>query len=139
MIAQTENREVLEIICSKEDVLVAHYRVSGMNFIPGGYAVPVAVRDAGAEAKNQLIANAPTDTDTQPSSPNVDIEFGEDEQDEDEPSTLPEDVIHGNPDQCAMPPPQLQTPSASNHANLTLRKSYSLHVNIRDLPSEELI
>ena len=54
----------------------------------------------------------------------------------DEPSTPPEDV---NPDQQAIPSPQLQIPSVLNPANLTLRKSKSLKVNIRDPPSEELI
>ena len=34
-----------------------------MNFIPGGYAVPTAVRDARAEAQSQLIASAPAETD----------------------------------------------------------------------------
>ena len=54
----------------------------------------------------------------------------------DKPSTPLEDV---NPDQRAMSPPQLQTPSALNPANLTLQKSKSLQVNIQDPPSEELI
>ena len=117
-------------------MLAAHHRVSGMNFIPGGYAVLVAVRDARAEAESQLIASARAETDTQPPSPNVDIDFGEDEQDVDEPSIPPEDV---NPDQQAMPPPQLKIPSASNPGNLTLWKSKSLQVNIQDPPSKELI
>ena len=43
LIWQVENREVLEIICNEEDVLATHHRVSGMNFILGGYVVPVAV------------------------------------------------------------------------------------------------
>ena len=72
----------------------------------------------------------------QPPSPNANIDFGEDKEDVDEPSTPPEDV---NPDQQAMPPPQLQTPSTSNPANLTLWKSKSLQINIQDPPSEELI
>ena len=75
-----------------------------MNFIPGGYAVLVAVEDARVEAKSQLIASALAETDTQLPSPNADIDFSEDEQDVDEPSTTPKDV---NPDQQAMPPPQL--------------------------------
>ena len=63
------------------------------------------------------------ETNTQPPSPNADIDFEEDEQDVDEPSTPPEDV---NPDQQAMPPPQLQILFTSNPANLTLQKSKSL-------------
>ena len=43
LISQAENREVLEIVLSKEDVHAAHHRVSGMNFIPGGYVVPPSV------------------------------------------------------------------------------------------------
>ena len=77
-------------------MLATHHRVSRMNFISGGYAVPVAVRDARAEAESQLIASTLAETDTEPPSPNVDIDFGEDEQNVDEPSTPPEDV---NPDQ----------------------------------------
>ena len=43
LILQAENREVLEIVHSEEDVHSAHHRVSGMNFIPGGYVVSAAV------------------------------------------------------------------------------------------------
>ena len=73
-------------------MLAAHHRVSGMNFIPGGYAVSVVVRDAHAEVESQLIASAPTETDTQLPSSNANIDFWEDEQDVDEPSIPPEDV-----------------------------------------------
>ena len=117
-------------------MLAAHHRVSGMNFIPSGYVIPAAVRDARAEAKSQFIASTLAEMDTQPPSPNVDIDFREDEQDVDDSSTPLEDV---NPDQQAMPLPQLQTPSALNPGNLTLRKSKSLQVNIQDPPSKELI
>ena len=96
-------------------MLAAHHRVSGMNFIPGGYAVPAAIREARAEAKSQLIVSAPAETDTQPSSPVADIDLRKDNNDEDEPSTPRADV---NPDQLAMPAPQLQTPPASRPANL---------------------
>ena len=34
---------MLEIVRSDEDVHAAHHRVSKMNFIPGGYAVPPSV------------------------------------------------------------------------------------------------
>ena len=116
--------------------MLATHRVSGMNFIPGGYAILAAVQDARAEAESQLIASALAETDTQLPSPNVEIDYGEDEEDVGEPSTPPEDV---NPDQQAMPPPQLQTLSASNPVNLTSQKSKSLQVNIQEPPSEELI
>ena len=64
LIWQAENREVLEIVRSKEDVLAAHHKVSGMNFIPGGYAIPAVVREARAQVESQLIVNAPAETDT---------------------------------------------------------------------------
>ena len=64
LILQAENRKVLEIVRSKEDVHSAHHRVLGMNFIPDGYVVPAAVREARAEAKSQLRVSAPTETDT---------------------------------------------------------------------------
>ena len=44
---------MLEIVlCSEEDVHAAHQGVSGMNFIPDGYAVPTLVREARAEAES---------------------------------------------------------------------------------------
>ena len=43
LILQAENREVLEIVRSEEDVHSAHLRVLRMNFIPGGYVVPAVV------------------------------------------------------------------------------------------------
>ena len=117
-------------------MLVAHHRVLGMNFIPGGYTVPTVVRDAHVEAESQLIASTLAETDMQLPSPNVDIDFEEDKQDVDEPSIFPKDV---NPNQQAMPPPQLQTPFALNPTNRTLGKSKSLQVNIQDPPSKELV
>ena len=110
-----------------------------MNFIPGGHVVPASVQDAHAEAESQLLISAPADIDTQLPSPNMDIELDEDDQDDDETSTPRVDVIPISPDRCAMPPPQLQTPSASNPAKLYSQKSESLQVNIQDPLSEELI
>ena len=54
----------MEIVRSKEDVLATHHIVSGMNFIPDGYAVPIIVRDARAEAESHLIASTSADMDT---------------------------------------------------------------------------
>ena len=73
-------------------MLAAHYRVSGMNFIPGGYVVLAVVREARIEAKNQLIVSAPAETDKQPPSLVADIDLQEDDNDEDKPSTHREDV-----------------------------------------------
>ena len=99
-------------------MLAARHRVSGMNFIPGGHVVPASVRDARGEVESQLIEGAPAETDTQPSSPNPNNEIQEDEDDEDEPSTPRVNVIPNSPDRRAMPPPQLQTSSASNPASI---------------------
>ena len=58
LILQAENREVLEIVRSdSEDVHSAHHRVSGMNFNPGGYAVPAVVREACVEAQGCYLAS----------------------------------------------------------------------------------
>ena len=81
LIWQAENREVLESVCSKEDVLAAHHRVSGMNFIPDGYAALATVRDARAEVESQLIVSAPTETDMQLPSPVADFDPREDDND----------------------------------------------------------
>ena len=50
-ILQAENREVLETVRSEEDVHVAHHRVLGMNFIPGGYTIPASVQEASTKAR----------------------------------------------------------------------------------------
>ena len=127
---------MLEIVRSEEDVHAAHHRVSGMNFIPGGYAVPALVREPRAEAKSQLVVSTAPETDTQLPSPIADNDPREDDDDEDEPSTPCEDVIPTPP---AIPAPQLQTPPTSRPANLYSRKLKSLQVNIREPPSEELV
>ena len=114
----------------------AHHRVSGMNFIPGGYAVLASVQEPRVETESQLVVNAPAETDTQRPSPVLNNDPREDDDDEDEPSTPPEDVIQTPPPIRA---PQLQTPLASRLANLYRRKSKSLQVNIREPPSEELV
>ena len=55
---------MLEIVHSDEDVHAAHHRVSGMNFIPGGYAVPPLVREQRAETESQLVVSTAPETDT---------------------------------------------------------------------------
>ena len=127
---------MLEIVRSNEDVHAAHQRVSGMNFIPGGYAVSSSVREQRAEAESQLVVSTAPETDTQPPSPAPDNDAGDDNDDNDEPSTPREDVIQTP---SPIPAPQLQTPLASRPANVFTRKSKSLQVNIREPPSEELV
>ena len=139
--SQAENQEVLEIVRSQEDVLAAHHRVLGMNFIPGGHVIPPSIRDARGEVESQLIEGAPVETDTQPPSPNPTNETQEEEDDDDndEPSTPPVIVISGSPERQPLPPSQLRTPLASNLANTYSRKSKSLQVNIEQPPSDEFI
>ena len=133
---------MVEIVRSEEDVHAAHHRVSGMNFIPGGYAVPASVQEVRAEAESLFVVSALAETDTQPPSPVHENDPREDDDDEastppeDEPSTPPEDVIQTPP---AIPVAQLQTPLASRLANLYRQKSKSLQVNIREPPCEELV
>ena len=137
-ILQAENREVLEIVRSEEDVHAAHHRVLGMDFIPGGYAVPPLVREPRAEAESQLVVSTTLEMDTQPPSPAPENDPRDDNDDDDdiEPSTNREDVIRTPP---PIPAPQLQTPLASRPTNLYSRKSKSLQVNIQEPPSEELV
>ena len=120
-------------------MLAAHHKRSGMNFILGDHVILASVRDARGEVESQLIEGAPAETDTQPPSPNPNNEIQEDEDDKDEPSTPRVNVIPSSPNQCAMPPPQLQTPSASNPANTYSQNSKSLQVNIQEPPSNELV
>ena len=84
----------------EEDVHATHHRVSGMNFIPDGYAVPASVREARVEAESQLVVSTAAETDTQPPSPVPDNDPREDDDDEDEPSTPREDVIPAPPASC---------------------------------------
>ena len=139
--SQAKNRKVLEFVRSQEDVLAAHHRVSGMNFIPGGHVIPPSIRDARGEVKSQIIEGAPVETDTQPPSPNPinETQGEEDDDDDDEPSTPPIIVISGSPERRPLPLPELWTPPASNPANTYFRKSKSLQVNIQQPPSNELI
>ena len=122
-------------------MLAAHQRVSGMNFIPGSHVIPALIRDARGEVKSQLVEGAPTETDTQPPSPNPINETQEEEDDDDidEPSTPKKTLISSSPDWRPLPPPQLQTTPASIPASTYSRKSKSLQVNIQEPPSEELV
>ena len=106
---------MLEIVRSDEDVHAAHQRVSGMNFIPGGYVIPPLVQEQRAEAESQLVVSTVSETDTQPPSPALDNDAGDDNDDDDKPSTPHEDVIRTPP---PIPTPQLQTPPASRPANV---------------------
>ena len=127
---------MLEIVRNEEDVHAAHHRVSGMNFIPSGYVVSASIREPLDEAKSQLVVSASAETDTQLPSLVHDNDPRKNNDDEDKPSTPPEDIIQTPP---PIPVPQLETPFASRPANLYRRKSKSLEVNIREPPSEELV
>ena len=109
---------MLEIVRSDEDVHAAHHRVSGMNFIPDGYAVPPSVREQRAEEESQLVVSTTSETNMQPPSPAPDNDAGDDIDDDDEPSIPRKDVIRTLP---PIPAPQLQTPPASRPANVFTR------------------
>ena len=90
-VCQAENREVVEFVRHAEDILSAHQRVIGMNFIPGGYKMPAAVWEAHAEAKSQLVASGAGDIDTELPSPTYDDDFHDVEHVELPPSPAEED------------------------------------------------
>ena len=58
-----------------EDIVGAHQRVAGMNFIPRGYKMPAVVREASTEAESQLLASGEGDIKTEPPSPTYDVDF----------------------------------------------------------------
>ena len=74
-----------------EDILGAHQRVVGMNFIPGGYKMPATVREARAEAESQLLVSGQGELDTEPPSPTYDDDFRDAEHVELPPSPAEED------------------------------------------------
>ena len=65
----------MEFVHHAEDILGAHQRVIGMNFIPRGYKMPKAVRKARAKAESQLVASGAGDIDMELPSPTYDDDF----------------------------------------------------------------
>ena len=66
---------MVEFVCADEDIVGAHQRVAGMNFIPGGYKMPAAVWEARTKAESQLLASGEGDIETEPPSPTYDVDF----------------------------------------------------------------
>ena len=66
---------MVEFVHAAEDIVGAHQRAAGMNFIPRGYKMPVAVREARAEAESQLLASGEGDIETELPSPIYDVDF----------------------------------------------------------------
>ena len=66
---------MVEFLRHAEDILGAHQRVAGMNFIPGGYKMLAAVREARVEAESHLLASGQGELDTEPPSPTYDDDF----------------------------------------------------------------
>ena len=66
---------MVEFVRAAEDIVGAHQRVARMNFIPGGYKMPIVVREAHAEAESQLLASGEGDIETEPPSPTYDVDF----------------------------------------------------------------
>ena len=69
--------------------------------------ISASIRDARDEVENQLVEGAPTETDTQPPSPNPITKIQEEEDDKDKPSTPRVVVISSSPDWRSLLPPQL--------------------------------
>ena len=86
-----------------------------MNFIPDGYMIPVAVREARVEAKSQLVASGAVESETELPSPIDDNKWrntqGHDKDlppspaDEDLPPSPLDEVHIGNPHQDVGCPP----------------------------------
>ena len=66
---------MVEFVRAREDIVAAHQRVAGMNFIPGGYKMLAGIREARAEAKSQLLASGEGDIETEPPSPTYGVDF----------------------------------------------------------------
>ena len=66
---------MVEFVRHAEDIVGAHQRIAGMNFIPRGYKMPTAVREARTEAESQLLASGHGELDTEPPSPTYNDEF----------------------------------------------------------------
>ena len=66
---------MVEFVRAREDIVAAHQRVAGMNFIPGGYKMPAGISKARAEAKSQLLASGEGDIETELPSPTYDVDF----------------------------------------------------------------
>ena len=66
---------MVEFVRAREDIVAAHQRVAGMNFIPRGYKMPAGIREARAEAESQLLASGEGDIETEPPSPTYDANF----------------------------------------------------------------
>ena len=82
---------MVEFVRHVEDILGAHQRVAGINFIPGGYKMPAAIRKACTKAESQLFASGHGELDTELPSPMYDDEFRDAEQVELPPSPAAED------------------------------------------------
>ena len=66
---------MVEFVRAAEDIVGAHQREAGMNFIPGGYKMPAAIWKARAEAESQLLASGEGDIEMEPPSPTYDVDF----------------------------------------------------------------
>ena len=116
----------MEFVHVADDVTVAHHRVSGMNFIPGGYMIPAKVWDASAEAESQLVANGVAENEMQPPSPVDDNKWHDMQEDEELPPSPPDEVHIGSPHQDVDRPSQLETQSVSNMETPLARKLHIL-------------
>ena len=82
---------MVEFVGHVDDIVDAHQRVIGMNFIPGGCKMLTAIREARVEAESQLLVSGAGDIDTKPPAPAYDDDFCDAEHVELPPSPAEED------------------------------------------------
>ena len=157
----------MEFVRQVDDIVGAHQRVIGMNFIPGGgYKMSTAVCEACVEAESQLVASGAGEIETELPSPAYDDDFRyaqhidlppslaeqdlplsfEDEDqppspaDDDLPPTHPDEVHNLSPHQDASCLPAQETLAVQNDESPPARDRQTLKVDIRiPPPSKELI
>ena len=148
----------MEFIRLVDNVVATHHKVSGMNFIPGGYMIAATVWEASAEAESQLVASGAVESETEPPSLADDKIFCDTQDDEDlPPSPVDEDLpplpadedlppshpneVHiGSPHQDAGRPPAQETQVELDIELPLARDPQTLKLDIRKPPlSKELI
>ena len=88
---------MVEFVRHVDDIVVAHHKVTGMNFIPGGYTMPAAVQEAHAKAESQIVASGATESKTELPSPTDEDEFHNVQDDDDFPPSPTEEDLHPTP------------------------------------------
>ena len=130
----------MEFVYHADDSTAAHHRVSGMNFILGGYTKPVAVWKARAKAKSQLVASGEAENETEPPSPTDGNVWCNTKDDEDLPPSPPDEVHIGSLRQDAVRPLAQETQAVSDVEMPPARDPHTLELDIwKPPPNVELI